>query len=275
MKIWWHSQNLNKDRDGDPILRRLLHGRGWLIFGADTVADPSKAILSVEWRVPSSSCGMTATMDTDGDSALALSVRLPPVALYFGVESWPLSRAISDLLAPENLKGYPRSGFARELSVSIHDWAVYWKLWRHPHEGRSRDRLDSAWYPFGFPGAQIGKARVVERREVQVPMPERTYVAQATRSKVTTRGTPHWPFSRPTITTVTLDFGKTPVPVPGKGENSWDCGEDAVYSTSGAHNTIEKSIGAFVASTLETRKRRGGPNWRPETKKTESVGAPS
>lgn len=47
------------------------------------------------------------------------------------------------------------------------------------------------------------------------------------------------------------------IPFPGKGENSWDCGDDAYYGFGGA--TIESAVADIIADTL---KRRGN-NWRP------------
>lgn len=47
------------------------------------------------------------------------------------------------------------------------------------------------------------------------------------------------------------------IPFPGKGENSWDCGDDAYYGF-GA-DTIEGAISRIV----EDVKKRRGKNWRP------------
>ena len=47
------------------------------------------------------------------------------------------------------------------------------------------------------------------------------------------------------------------IPFPGKGENSWDCGDDAYFGFGGA--TIEGAIDRIVADTT----RRRGKNWRP------------
>lgn len=52
------------------------------------------------------------------------------------------------------------------------------------------------------------------------------------------------------------------IPFPGKGENSWDCGEDAYYGFGGA--TIESAVEHIIADTINARERNGGTNWRPE-----------
>lgn len=47
------------------------------------------------------------------------------------------------------------------------------------------------------------------------------------------------------------------IPFPGKGENSWDCGDDAYFGFSG--ETIEKAVAHIVAETLKRRY----DGWRP------------
>ena len=57
-----------------------------------------------------------------------------------------------------------------------------------------------------------------------------------------------------------------PVPIPGKGENSWDLDEDATYSSTMPVNgrTTEELIADFKQSSMERRERYGGKNWLPE-----------
>lgn len=54
---------------------------------------------------------------------------------------------------------------------------------------------------------------------------------------------------------------KDGIPFPGKGENSWDQGDDAYYGFGGA--TIEGAIAHIVRDTIKARERHGGKNWRP------------
>lgn len=57
------------------------------------------------------------------------------------------------------------------------------------------------------------------------------------------------------------------IPHPGKGENSWDCGEDRTYGLTTKADTVEKAIAAVVESSLRDRRRYGGDNWTPSEKK--------
>ena len=47
------------------------------------------------------------------------------------------------------------------------------------------------------------------------------------------------------------------IPFPGKGENSWDCRDDAYYGFGGA--TIEDAVARITAEVIKRR----GKNWRP------------
>lgn len=51
------------------------------------------------------------------------------------------------------------------------------------------------------------------------------------------------------------------IPIQGKGENSYDCGMDGIYSLStGPQRSPQALSGAFVRSVLEGREAYGGPN---------------
>ncbi|HXI16285.1 MAG TPA: hypothetical protein VNM48_07925, partial [Chloroflexota bacterium] len=73
---------------------------------------------------------------------------------------------------------------------------------------------------------------------------------------------PHWPLTRRMVRAdVQVPEG---VPHPGKGENAWDCGEDATYALTCAEQTPEAAVGRLVESVLRDRRRYGGDQWRPQ-----------
>lgn len=55
----------------------------------------------------------------------------------------------------------------------------------------------------------------------------------------------------------TIEPGKA-VLVPGKGENSWDCGDDAIYSLSTDGQSVESAVAKVVESAFLDRRRHGG-----------------
>lgn len=58
-------------------------------------------------------------------------------------------------------------------------------------------------------------------------------------------------------TRVSVDGG---VPVNGKGENSWDCGMDGIFSTGARTADPDQAALAFADTVLSGRARYGGPN---------------
>lgn len=48
------------------------------------------------------------------------------------------------------------------------------------------------------------------------------------------------------------------IPVEGKGENSWDCGMDGIFGTSG--DTVAEAVAHAVKAVLRDRDRYGGPH---------------
>lgn len=68
------------------------------------------------------------------------------------------------------------------------------------------------------------------------------------------------------------------VPVEGKGENSWDCDEDATYSMYFPGQPINKKVIScydaalyFWHSMMKSRERRGSEKWLPEAFKKKGI----
>lgn len=154
---------------------------------------------------------------------------------------------------------YGGYGSGRELALSFHDWAVWWKVWVDPDSWESsRPRWrDGNLHPIdALFGRQGCTRKVIEERDVLVPMPEKSYPAKAQLIEFTWKR-PRSPFSK-TMLRVNLDIPGG-IPHAGKGENSWDCGDDATFGlTTGECRTIAEGVGKLVGSCLETRVRYGG-----------------
>lgn len=88
--------------------------------------------------------------------------------------------------------------------------------------------------------------------DVFVPMPEGSYRAVATAvTHVLTRRW-YWPSRRRESVWLGIPGG---IPHSGKGENSYDCGDDGLWAIGG--DTIDEAIGNAVASVLRSRRRHG------------------
>lgn len=221
-----------------------------------------------------SGCGVGLQVGND-EHALGFNVCVPYVlGTFVNVHTPTLYK-----LASAAAKLWPTcSGegkyITREISVRVHNWAVWWSVWSPMGEWHSKcpKWREGSWHPLGHHHRQ--SETEVERRDVVVHMPERGYRGTAVRT-LTTWGFERLPrlFDRQ-MSHVEIKMAEgEQIPFPGKGENSWDCGEDATYSASGPARTIEEAVGNLIGSTLERRRRHGGENWVPEAAKAPAISA--
>lgn len=150
---------------------------------------------------------------------------------------------------------------ARELSIRIFDWAIWWCLWRNDAQCRSTDKRQGSWYPLDtLLGPLKPKTVRKEHRDVTLSMPESDYPCSVTMELVRWKRKRWVAFYRQRAT---VKF-ELPVPVPGKGENGWDCGDDALYESSFIANSVEDAVAKVRADVLKTRMERGGLGWLPQ-----------
>lgn len=87
---------------------------------------------------------------------------------------------------------------------------------------------------------------------VYVPLPEGSYRATATPETFIWRRRFYVPMRRRDSVNLHIEGG---IPYSGKGENSWDCGDDGLWGIGG--DTLEEAIGNAVAAVLKSRRRHG------------------
>lgn len=127
-------------------------------------------------------------------------------------------------------------------------------LWPGVHltfRPRVRDRL-------------LGRAECVtttgKPEPVIVPMPEGNYPAMIREERrVWKRKRWPWPSKTRRDYWVEMDVA---IPVPGKGENSWDCDDDAVHAT--GRSTPHDAVANVTRAALRDRANYGSPNWVPD-----------
>jgi hypothetical protein len=171
------------------------------------------------------------------------------------------------LFAPmRHLQGseHPRE---RELSLKAHNGLICWNLWTatmgYNPKAKWREQCWSwkrfiGWTPNHVEWKTLDVVRTV------VPMPEGTYDATVEIKRGTWKRRRlffWWPAIHHFDYDITPD---RPIPVPGKGENSWDCGDDAIYSSSGSGRTVHAAVSSLVDSVYRQRTQYGsGPSWQP------------
>lgn len=238
--------------------------------------ESGRRIARLEYHAPTENYGASFRANHE-DEPLHVSFKCGLFGLYLSADA-PLLRRVRDAVIkawPLERQAYTFSG--RDFSVSFHDHAVFWSIgaddmgwssgtprWRH-----------GAWHPLGHFMRQ-GDPEVLEERDVLVPMPERSYKGKAKLERT------RWGFGKLPRVFDRVDYHVTiemlpgeQVPFPGKGENAYDCDDDAAFSMTSPGSTIEDGVGRLVASVLRDRRRRGGANWRPgpATAPSAAVGA--
>lgn len=157
----------------------------------------------------------------------------------------------------------------RVISISYHHGKFYSEIWARQNSWSSKDPwwMHNSWSP---KDSLLGKRKVsretIKTHPVTIMMPEGGYPAIAKLERVTVkrpRGRAHVSYA----TEVKIDKPISFIPVPGKGENSWDCGDDGVWSMTGPiedkHTWITEAISMMIKAALRDRERYAGKNWVP------------
>lgn len=241
--MYYHSQNLSReDKDN-----KLIHWRCWIGY---------KPQLTFYVSVPSSFWHIKLDLCENGwqEEAIGFSIACPLFYIAIGLNSkWPYNvlQSITKRKGREYTNG-------RDIGVSFHNGTLWVSLWNDPMESR---REDPKWHNFNinFEDFIFGKTKsakqVLEEREVEIPMPEKSYKGTA-KLILYTWTRPRW--FKKTMKRVEIDVPEG-IPHEGKGENSWDCGKDATFGmTTGECESIAEGVGKLVGTCLNDRVKYGG-----------------
>lgn len=228
------SQNLNERRNGKTG-SMLRHGRCWWRFGecGDGLC------FRAEWVVPGKK--FRFGLEFGGEDNFQLSVGLIIFTIYLSVSGlrW---------------RWLPRDGVCQ---VYWYEKSLWWSLWARRYESRRKDPWWKRTHCIQFDDLLFGRAKysdeVLSEHEVLIPMPEGSYPAKV-KMETHTWKRPRWFAHSGTYANVDIEGG---IPFMGKGENSWDCGEDGLYGSSMPAESVEEAIGKTVASVLESRRKYG------------------
>ena len=260
-----HAQALYDDGNSfseDPDSRPhslWWHGRAWLTR-MDSARQMDRWSTSAEWHVTADwlHAGLTLTDDRGVVAALGC----PPVALWFGLQPAPrwLVRLLPDRREHEFHVGIDLS---RDLVGAF--GTLRWSFGIDPYDwsyGAAHGRSGS-WSPFDtLFGRHVHAERtLVESVPVGVLLTEGHYrgVARFCESTWTRPRFPWWP-SRVRLIRADVAFDP-PIPLPGKGENDYDQGDDALYDITLPVSTAAEAGSRIAALVEEQRLRHGGPTW--------------
>ena len=208
--------------------------------------------IGIEFYWWSSSCGVRIGVGDDGWHG---SAAFPPLAVYLSLEGFPLWKPTRKVVATWDGNREIVLTDRREFSLSVHSWALWFTPWGRFGEWCSRD-------PWWIRGVSLNLFDVLLGPETcecvkgepfgcTVPMPEGLYRAKATHERRTWKR-PRW--FRRVRDSVWLDI-EPGIPHAGKGENSWDCGDDALFGIGG--DTLVDAIQNARKSVTESRRKYG------------------
>lgn len=253
--IHLHWQNLNDNERGQPK-GAPYSGRFWVKFRGERRQRPLG--LEAEWNLKAKHhivlLGVEVSGHGGGDHDLSFSFSLKPVSLHLAFEN----------VFPEKFRQWwkakyryaereVRFGLSEDYDHVMGGLIARWELWANPMEWSSKDPKWKHGH-IDFLDVLLGKPtrteRQVAKQQTKIPMPEGAYDAVVeVIDNVWAR--PRWPVSRSFKTShIDVDIG---IPHEGKGENDWDCGEDATFGLSCPASSVPEAVGKMVESVLRDR----------------------
>lgn len=231
--IWWHVVHYDK-RDGGKFFSKKLY----VHVGDQTLG----FYLSLFGKLALIDMSFSSIDDEDFHFSLSIYG-----LFYFGfsIGSLPIVRKLPGV----RYNGKYGSG-ARELRLSWRPWSWHWNIWTYPHISKSWWR-DSSFDLVDFLlGAEKHSEVRGEKQAITVVMPEGEYHGTVEFINRSWKR-PRWPTVRHR-TDANIEMAN-PIPVPGDGENSWDCDDDAIYGGNYPATTMQEAIDAIRASALRQR----------------------
>lgn len=151
-------------------------------------------------------------------------------------------------------------GAAIEIDDDNGDLHLWLYPWSYPGGGGKRDTV-----LVNLSDIVLGRRKYSEEKEVTchtwIEMPEGAYEATIRLYDAVWRR-PRWPREmRVTRADVSISGG---IPIPGKGENSWDQNDDAFYEFTVLASTITEAEKRVRDDVMDWRRRHGGEDWVPD-----------
>ncbi len=251
----WHWQNLDDDLRipdqspsvlGLPVPDLRHQGRAWFDWYV-RASDRKPFEFEVDWAFGKAvwSSGLSYTRKNSGTITLHVSLR-PVASVYLILKHlWPRAEHQE----------------SRTYSISLTEGALHYDFGK-PGSGDEWHRDDPLnWMRGGIFLKEKILGRAVCKAEKIGPVvdaiasfPEGDYPLKLQR-EIRTWKHARWPF---TLYHRYVDIEAVrAAESQGKGENSWDCGPDAIWGMSSPGHSYEDAVAAYVKATLRDRRKRG------------------
>lgn len=146
---------------------------------------------------------------------------------------------------------YPK--YRKSLELYIHSWSIWLCLpvWLGDFYKANETYMFSI--PDFFLGCQEHEREVFDVEDTYIVFPEKMYQIKV-ESIIVKLKRPKW-FMK-SFCVIDIDC-KEGIPTPGKGENSWDCGDSSTYSFYCPAKTVSEGISKLYESIKRRRERYG------------------
>lgn len=249
-----------RDLTGTGTLVGMLR-HGHCYPGYDECSREHWSFDHLEWCIDNRRWGLGLTWQREdpysGDRDYLVTARIGPLSVYLSYNG-PRERL------DRNYKAGVKSV---KYGLEISSRGIYLYLGKNPWEW---SRSDPWWWEIAIHprdlllGRLKYSSRVIGFGSYAMDMPEGYYRANVTMERATWRRPrwPWWPFTKAvTRADINLD---PPIPVPGKGENSWDIDDDAVFDSMAPAESPEQAIRELREHVMETRRKYASEDWVPD-----------
>lgn len=241
MRFHWTNENTKGDDSvkGSP----LRAGRAWLHFGKS-----GNTSLATEWYLWTKKFSAGIGL-ADYEHAVSVHLSLILFSFYLTLEYWPLEKWLKRVTKRKDDK----YGNGRTIGFTWIEGTLMVDLWNDPMEWRS---ADPKWWHFSINPADtlLGRPEYSERTLKegvrQLAMPEKVYDVKIKINESAWKR-PRWPWPRKIVRTHSEVEGG--IPVPGKGTESYNCGEDAIYSQTSPGTTFDAALSSLFQSVAHNR----------------------
>lgn len=222
--------------------------------------------------------GASVSLVDDCEGGLRAYIGLGPVRIFLGTEH-RAARELAARLAPYMGKDfYGRS--AAKLGAELYE--VDGDVIARVYLGGNVDSSKGPEHYYNLKDIVLGQPVYTpaegpaELRTIYLA--EGPYVLSLRKSESTWKR-PRWPVTKRSRSyewsVVSNPEGRMGLPVPGKGENSYDCEEDAISGGSIPAHSVDDAAGKIVGTVMRDRTRRAGPDWTPDPVKPREDPSPN
>jgi hypothetical protein len=148
------------------------------------------------------------------------------------------------------------------MKLSMFEWSIHLGLWEHEHDWNRSDPWWVRGVHLDLKDFVLGKTKystteTAPQQRVRIGLDDRVYEGTAKFERCTWKR-PWWFTKIRDSVWIDMDKGHGLLHS-GKGENSWDCGDDALCGFGTSGTSVEAAIQHGIDTVQEYRRKYGNP----------------